>query len=222
MTTERASAGDTIPSKCAVIEVRVAELRQLFNAIDPSPFLGRDLDPKAEEFIVGWSKDYPPTAKLALLIYLDRPAGLANEATVLKDAIHEYFSQRALATRRRLRQLFRIGRTSLAIGLAFLALSIIAGDFVASRLKGGGIVEIVRESFLIGGWVAMWKPLEVFLYDWWPIRREAKNYDRLAMMPVQIKYMNDASPDAWRQDWPAVSPDAQKQKQVSNPPLQSS
>ncbi|MGE5111312.1 MAG: hypothetical protein ACM3JB_10680, partial [Acidobacteriaceae bacterium] len=102
------------------------------------------------------------------------------------------------------------------------ALSIIAGDFVASRLKGGGIVEIVRESFLIGGWVAMWKPLEVFLYDWWPIRREAKNYDRLAIMPVQIKYMTDASPDAWRQDWPAVSNDAQKQKQESNPPSQSS
>lgn len=110
---------------------------------------------------MGWSKDYPPTAKLALLIYLDRPARLPNEAAVLKEAIHEYFSQRALATRRRLRQLFRIGRTSLAIGLAFLALSIVAGDFVARQLKGGGIVEIVRESFLIGGWVAMWRPLEV-------------------------------------------------------------
>jgi hypothetical protein len=221
VTTEQASAGDAIPSKCAVIEVRVAELRQLFNAIDPSPFLGRDLDPKAEEFIVGWSKESPPTAKLALLIYLDRPAGLPNESAVLKDAIHEYFSQRALATRRRLRELFRIGRTSLAIGLAFLAFSILVGDFVASRLKGGGIVEIVRESFLIGGWVAMWKPLEVFLYDWWPIRREARNYDRLAMMPVQIQYMNDASPEAWRRDWPAVSPDVPKQKQESKPPSQS-
>ncbi|PSH02736.1 MAG: hypothetical protein CXZ00_15900 [Acidobacteria bacterium] len=221
MTTERASAGNTISSKCAVIEVRVTELRQLFNAIDPSPFLVRDLDPKAEEFIVGWSKDYPPAAKLALLIYLDRPAGLPNEAAVLQEAIHEYFSQRALATRRRLRQLFSIGRTSLAIGLAFLALSIVAGDFVASRLKGGGIVQIVRESFLIGGWVAMWRPIQIFLYDWWPIRREAKNYDRLATMPVQIKYMNDASPDAWRRDWPAV-PDLPKQKDASPPPFQSS
>jgi hypothetical protein len=121
-----------------------------------------------------------------------------------------------------LRQLFRIGRTSLAIGLAFLALSIVASDFVARQLKGGGIIEIVRESFLIGGWVAMCRPLEVFLYDWWPIRREAKNYDRLATMPVQIKYMNDASPDAWRRDWPAVSPDVPKQKEASPSPFQSS
>ena len=51
------AAGDAIPPGCAVIEVQVAELRQLFNSIDPSPFQERDLDPRAEEFIVGQSRD---------------------------------------------------------------------------------------------------------------------------------------------------------------------
>jgi hypothetical protein len=204
---QTASSGDVFGTELAIIQVRVAELKQLFNPIDPSPFLGKDLDPRAEEFIVGWSKEFPPSAQLALLIHLDRPAGLPDEAAVLKSAIHEYFSQRSVATLRRMRELLRIGRTSLAIGLAFLALSIAAGDFVAGQLRGG-IAEIVRESFLIGGWVAMWRPLEVFLYDWWPIRREAKNYDRLARMPVQIRYRNDASPNSWRNDWPAISPAA--------------
>ncbi len=49
----RPAAGDPIPPKCSLIEVRVAELKQLFNAIDPSPFRETDLDPKADEFIVG-------------------------------------------------------------------------------------------------------------------------------------------------------------------------
>jgi hypothetical protein len=48
------SAGDPLPPKCRIIEVRVGELRQLFNAIDPSPFRERDLDPAAEDFIVSW------------------------------------------------------------------------------------------------------------------------------------------------------------------------
>ncbi|HUC28833.1 MAG TPA: hypothetical protein VMR80_04590 [Candidatus Acidoferrum sp.] len=56
-TNNKPSAGDPIPPKCSVIEVHVSELRQLFNAIDPSPFRDKDLDPKAEEFIVGWAKD---------------------------------------------------------------------------------------------------------------------------------------------------------------------
>jgi hypothetical protein len=51
------SVGDPLPPKCSVIEVHVAELKQLFNSIDPSPFRNKDLDPKAEEFIVGWAKD---------------------------------------------------------------------------------------------------------------------------------------------------------------------
>lgn len=202
---KRSSAGDPIPPACAVIKVHVAELKQLFNAMDPSPFRDKDLDPKAEEFIVEWSNDVPSDAQLALLILLDRPAGLPDEAAVLRDAIHEYFAQRALSTRRRLRQVLRLGRSSLLIGLAFLAVLLVLGDLVADQFKGSGFAEIFRESFLIGGWVAMWRPLEVFLYDWWPIRREAKNFDRLATMPVRIEYANDAARD-WRRDWPVVAP----------------
>jgi hypothetical protein len=63
--------------------------------------------------------------------------------------------------------------------------------------------EVLRESLLIGGWVAMWRPLEVFLYDWWPIRAEARLYDRLAAMPVRLTYAADAPAEAWRSDWPA-------------------
>ncbi len=199
------SSGDALPPKCAVIEVHVPELKRLFNAIDPSPFRERDLDPKAEEFIVGWAKDLPKDAQLALLVHLDRPPGLPDEGAALRDAVHEYFGQRAEATRRRLRELFRRGRTSLLIGIVFLGGLIALGDFLAKHLTSG-IAEIVRESLLIGGWVAMWKPLEVFLYDWWPIRNEARIYDRLSTMPVQIRYMSDSPSQAWRSDWPATEP----------------
>ena len=205
-TQDKPSAGDLIPPKCSVIEVHVGELRQLFNAIDPSPFRDKDLDPKAEEFIVGWAKDLPRDATLGLVIDLDREAGLPDEAAVLRDAIHEFFRQRALAYRQRLRELFRVGRTSLAIGLVAVASAIALGDFLAALMKGSRIGEIVRESLTIGGWVSMWRPLEIFLYDWWPIRNEALLSDRLAAMPVRIRYLNATGPDAWKGDWPAVSP----------------
>jgi len=201
---ERASAGDAIPKACEIIEVRVAELRQLFNAIDPSPFLQRDLDPKAEEFIVEWSKDLAAAAPLALVVHLERAAGRADEATVLGDAIHEFFGQRAERSRRTLRELFHRGRISLVIALAFLAVSIAIGDALASYLQESRLAGVLREGFLIGGWVAMWRPLEVFLYDWWPIRAEARLFDRLSIMPVRIEYQDTVSTDAWRSDWPAV------------------
>ena len=179
---DKTSAGDPIPPKCSVIEVHVGELKQLFDAIDPSPFRDRDLDPKAAEFIVGWAKDLPHDASLALVVDLDREAGLLDEAAVLRDAIHECFRHRAEAYRQRLRELFRVGRTSLATGLLALAGAIALGDFLATLMKGSRIGEILRESLTIGGWVSMWRPLEVFLYDWWPIRNEARLSDRLAAM----------------------------------------
>jgi hypothetical protein len=45
---------------------------------------------------------------------------------------------------------------------------------------------LIRESMVIGGWVAMWRPLEIFLYDWWPILAERKLFDRLSEMRVSV------------------------------------
>jgi hypothetical protein len=201
----RTSAGDAVPVGCRLIEVHVAELRQLFNAIDPSPFQERDLDPKAEEFIVEWSRDLPAAATLALVVHLERAAGPPEEGALLRDAIREFFHQRAVGARRQLRELFRRGRVSLGIALVFLAVSIAAGDALATSFPASHASDVLREGLLIVGWVAMWRPLEVFLYDWWPIRAEARLFDRLSAMLVRIEYRAASAEDAWRRDWPSAA-----------------
>ena len=184
---ESTPAGNAIPPGCHLIEVRVAELRQLFNAIDPSPFRERDLDPRAEQFIVEWSSDFPANAPLALLVHLERATGGDEDAATLRAAIREFFGQRAASSRRKLRDLFHRGRISLVIALAFLAAATLAGDALAASVPDSRVGGILREGFLIGGWVAMWRPLEVFLYDWWPIRAEVRHFERLSTMPVRIE-----------------------------------
>ncbi len=195
-----------------VIEVRVLELKQLFNSMDASPFRERDLDPSAEEFIVGWAREAPRGASLALRVDLDRappPPSLSDETAALGDAVHEFFSHRANASRSRLRHLLGIGRISLLVGLAFLVAAIGLSDLAATALKGQRLGELLREGLVIIGWVAMWRPVEIFLYGWWPLRTEAKLYDRLSAMPVRIAYKGANDPgarDAWRHDWPAIPP----------------
>lgn len=181
----RDGVGDDLPPHCSLMEVHVGELKQLFNSLDPTPFHQRDLDPNAEAFIVGWARELHEDRPLALLVHLDREA-TGDGVAVLKDAVRVFFEQRALATRQKLRQLLRNGRTSLVIGLAFLATSIVGGNLIAGLLGESRFGGVIRESLLIGGWVAMWRPLEVFLYDWWPIRGEARLFDRLSTMSVRI------------------------------------
>ena len=169
------------------IEVHVAELKQLFNSIDPSPFREKDLDPNAAEFIVNWARDAHRDAPLELLVHVDRETAIHEAVGAVQEAVQVFFRERARSTRARLRQLFRVGRTSLVIGVICLVASMFIGSWLEETLGDARLGPILRESLLIGGWVAMWRPLETFLYDWWPIRAEARLYDRLGSMAVTIK-----------------------------------
>ena len=169
-----------------MLELRVAELWQLFNAMDPAPSRERDLDPDAEAYIVDGGRETGPDRSLGLVVHLSRDAATAENTALLRHAVHAYFGQRAIATRQRLRHLFRIGRVSLRIGLAFLAGAIALGEFVSDLVSNGSYGGIIEQSFVIGGWVALWRPLEIFLCDWWPIRAEARLFDRLGAMDVRL------------------------------------
>jgi hypothetical protein len=170
----------------AVLELHVAALKQLFNAMDPAPFRERDLDPRAEEYIVEWAREVRSHVPLALVVHLDREAATPVAAVVLQEAVRVFFAQRALSERRRLRRLLRQGRLSLLISVAFLAGMVALGDVLAEVFSTERYGQILREGLVIGGWVAMWRPFEIFLYGWWPIRAEARLYDRLSAMAVRV------------------------------------
>lgn len=182
-----APAAERVPPNGALIEVHVADLMALFNSFDPTPFHKRDLDPDAEAFITSWARDLPPTRPLALVVHADQQAVPDEDIEDARRAVRDHFARRAGDTRRKLRLLFRNGRIALVIGLTVVAGSVIVGDLIENMLGERRIGSVIRESFLIGGWVAMWRPLEIFLYDWWPVRAEARLFDRLSAMTVQVR-----------------------------------
>jgi hypothetical protein len=177
------SFSSVVPS---VIELKLDNVHQLFHELDPSPFTEKDLDREAEEFIVGWADDQPQDKPLELLLYLaERADDEANLEQRVETAIRNYFAYQRETAERRLGRLMRRGWLSLSIGLAFLALCLGAADLLR-RLTSGPIFEIGNYSFIIGGWVAMSRPLEIFLYEWWPIRHERRVFDRLSRLSVRI------------------------------------
>ena len=169
-----------------VLELHVGQLRQLFNAMDPAPFRERDLDPNAEDYIISWGRETERHAPLGLVVRLSGEAATPESNAMLSDAVHTFFRQRAVATRGQLRRLLRLGRVSLLIGLAFLAAAIVIGEFIAGFVSKDSYGGFIKETFVIGGWVALWRPLEIFLYDWWPVLSEARLLDRLGNMRVQV------------------------------------
>ena len=85
------------------------------------------------------------------------------------------------------RRLLRLGRTSLLVGLAFLSLCTLGAKALGAL--GGGpypYLDILREGLIIAGWVAMWRPIQIFLYEWWPIVRRRRMLQNLSRAQVRV------------------------------------
>ncbi len=166
------------------IRLRLRDLAQLFNSLDPSPFVDRDLDADAEEFITSWARELPAGRELELVIELAQPSPPERLAGV-EDAVRRYFATRADIKQLEFRQLMRRGRLSLGVGSLFLALCLFLVGLV-TKANFGEAGTILTEGLTICGWVAMWRPLEIYLFDWWPLAEERRRLDRLARIRVRI------------------------------------
>ncbi len=167
-----------------LIEITLREPRQLFNNLDPAPFHEKDLEASAEDYIVTAVREIGLTRPTKLAIYLPAAALLSDDAQNVPAAIHNYFAYREQHTRRELHDLLRTGLIILVIGLVFLFACLWARG--AARAFAAPWAAILNEGLLIMGWVAMWRPINVFLYDWWPVRQRQKTFARVAVIPVEL------------------------------------
>ena len=186
MLMDRASSGDIANSHrhWHTISLNIHDLHQLFNSMDPSPFLEKDLDDEAEEFIVSWAREFPPGQPIRLRIHLEQwPADDPTE--MISQAVHNHFAHRAELTDLEFRVLMKQGRLSLVIGLTCLTTCLVISH-VLLRAETSTWSSIARESLTIAGWVAMWHPMQIYLYDWWPLRQRGRIYLNLSRMPVEV------------------------------------
>lgn len=167
------------------IELRVDDIAQLFDTLDPYPFPERDLNRDAEEFILGWARELPSRGPMTIMIHHPDTAQQRTAFKSLRLAMARYFAARSQSIQRDLNELFRVGRYSLAVGIATLLGCLLLWQLTAQFFDNPAVSRLVQESFLILGWVANWRPLEIFLYDWWPIIRKRNLYRRLAAARIE-------------------------------------
>jgi hypothetical protein len=172
------------PAPVHRLALRVHEISQLFNSMDPTPFLNKDLDPEANNFIETWASGYPPGSRFHITIHLEQWPTDGDPNEMLTAAVHNHFSYKTDRTRAALKHLLQQGRMSLAIGIVFVTLCLLAADAIGKFGYAGS--SIAQESLTIIGWVAMWRPLEIFLYDWWPLQRQIRLYQRLSSAHIHV------------------------------------
>ncbi len=168
------------------IEVRVKDMRQLFDARDPAPFRERDLDDDFVEY-VETSADEIGKGPLTLKLHISEHGAEDMTAQAFEQVVINFFQYRIEVKKLHLRRLFENARIFFVIGFLMLVTCLMASE-VVPRWFGNyeTLARISREGLIITGWVAMWKPLETVLFDWWPFRRQIQLYGRVVNMKVVL------------------------------------
>lgn len=171
----------------AEIEVRLRALSQLLNTRDPSPFREGGIAPDAEAYLLGRAKDLPKKQPIRLVLHLPEEERARHSPAEVAAIIANHFAFQARAETKNIQELFHSGRRAVSIGFVILSVCLFFAWHVAHNLPARPATRILQESFALLGWVSMWKPVEMFLYDWLPFARRRDLCRRLAAAEVVVR-----------------------------------
>lgn len=166
----------------ASVNIHVHDLAQMFSSLDPSPFWDRDLDHNAAAFIEDEFSDKRSAANWHLHVHTQGDSALAGH---LQTAVENYYGRMATAAQRELTEHRRMGHVALLVGLAVFVLSMSARELLL-RVTGA-LPHALDEGLIILGWIALWKPTEMLAYEWVPLVRKRRLYERLAGVRVAVR-----------------------------------
>ncbi|MBC7740932.1 MAG: hypothetical protein H7061_01965 [Bdellovibrionaceae bacterium] len=171
------------------IEVRVKVAQQLFDVRDPAPFHDRDLDDDFVDYILASAREFSRAIPFKIVIYIESGETRELPKQAIREAIHNFFEFQAEHQRLALKTFLRRAQVFLIIGLVMLgtclSLSQALGSSLSGPLTGYGIL---REGLLIFGWVSIWRPIELILYDWYPLYEKLRFYRKISASEIDVQF----------------------------------
>jgi hypothetical protein len=175
-------------TKPEAVTIRLDNLDQLIERCPPSPFRKRRLREEAEKYLIEQVTALSGKSAVKLLIVLPRTETL--ETNSVAEAIHEHFNFLRIEAEKRLAETRRFGWRTLGIALLFLAAAIAAVQLLKRYLPAVTAISVITEGLTIFAWVALWRPGELLLYEWYPFTRDARLFRKLEESEIQLSYEN--------------------------------
>ena len=165
------------------VDVAVESVEWLFDHRDPAPFRDRDLHPSLVEYLTECADDLLRVERLRVRFWLSKAPGELDDVGV---AYFAHFED-ALA------RLHRVNAKRLRLGVSALVIAVVvivvlfALSAVLRRTVTGTVGTALVEGIVILGWVVLWRPADVLLYDWIPIRRQRRIVSKLLAADVKLQ-----------------------------------
>jgi hypothetical protein len=174
------------PSKEIVVPLDSVE--QLLEPCPPSPFRRRRIREEAEKFLLERVAALPREAPAKLLVSL--PQAESGKEQPVADAVHEHFNFRRIEAEKELQATRRFGWRSLAVALLFLIAAMFIVQLMKRYLPEGNLASVLTAGLTVFAWVALWRPCELLLYEWYPFKRDARVFRKLEESEIGFSYDN--------------------------------
>ena len=181
------ASGRAAPSENRV-ELILGGIEELFVAPSPSPLENRfetqsGMDRILDQMQAGSTDE-------VLVIDVIVPASQADRVSDddMSVAVEGYCDQRARNVRREKDRLERKGRIELLFGLLFLAACLAMSSAVAALVFGPAwLNQFLVEGLIIVGWIALWHPVDMLLFERWPLRTELRQLERIRRASIRVR-----------------------------------
>lgn len=167
------------------IEVRVKSPYQLFDARDPAPFRERDLDDDFVKYITTAVREFSHKTPVLIKIHIVDEESKELPHEEVREAINSYWTYQIELFERELQIFFKRAQLFMLIGICVLVLCITVAQSITVP-EPAGLLGVLREGIVIFGWVSVWKPIELLLFDWYPIFENVRLYRKLLATEVNI------------------------------------
>ncbi len=166
------------------IDIMLTSMLQLFDRRDPSPFKEKDIEEDFSRYLILAMRELGDVERVKLVIKMHEHTPDFLKARDVEEAIFNYYSFELENSKNDMKVLFKQGRSALLMGLAFLALCYTG--YVFTKDQPNLFFGVLGEGFHVMGWVALWRPINIFLYEWWPIMDRIKLMTHLQKLKVEI------------------------------------
>jgi len=171
------------------VDLYLSDIHNFFQTPEVDPFLGENIEASGIDQLIDTMNARPSSQKGigSIVIHLPEAMITPDLPARVRTAITNYCNAQIRLAVQKKRETWLEGRKALRIGLVFwaicLAMSLLFEEVIFTRHAVG---RLFGEGFIIAGWVGLWRPAELLLYDWRPYAREMKRYEEIKAMDVRI------------------------------------
>lgn len=168
------------------IHLKVNVLDKIFDSLDAEPIAFRSLNPEWIDYLIDEMNDRAGMHPVNISLEIPQGVLVGTSAVEVEESIRRELYEHVRLLNRKLKEVLRIGRVSLLFALCVLVVFTFL-SIGSERFYLGIFQRFFSEGFVIIGWVALWRPVEALLYDWWPIIDERRKFNRLIAGKITVK-----------------------------------